>query len=279
MARRTGVGYTSLQRHLDSQSHYSTLSTTLLSSQAQSLQAQLQTFTTALASFSKTHRSRILLSPTFRSEFTRLCAELGLDPLGGGKKKLWDRLGLGEWYLALGVQVVDVCLGLRDATGGLVRVEVVLQGVGKLRNGGKDEGEEVTVADLEKAIQVLGPLGCGYKIVSSNGTETSSEGASGSAKPSSTSSSSSGIKLVQCRPLALDTDSFVVLQLAAEKGYLTVEDVAKLKMGEGWGWERCERALVKGVEGGLCWVDAGGEGEGEKRYYVAGLWAFRGGHY
>ncbi|SCZ98266.1 BZ3500_MvSof-1268-A1-R1_Chr3-2g06259 [Microbotryum saponariae] len=274
MARRTGVGYTSLQRHLDSQSHYSTLSTTLLSSQAQSLQAQLQTFTTALASFSTTHRARILSSPTFRSEFTRLCAELGLDPLGGGKKKLWDRLGLGEWYVALGVQVVDVCLGLRDATGGLVSVEVVLRAVRKLRNGGMDDRtEQVTVGDLEKAIQVLGPLGCGYKVVSSNGVENHSDaGAKSSA--SASANSNAIIKLVQCRPQALDTDSFVVVQLATEKGYLTVEDLARIKMGEGWGAERCERALIKGVESGLCWVDDGGEGEGEKRYYVAGLWAF-----
>ncbi|SGY50827.1 BQ5605_C001g00930 [Microbotryum silenes-dioicae] len=272
MARRTGVGYTSLQRHLDSQSHYSTLSTSLLSSQAQSLQAQLQTFTTALASFSTTHRARILSSPTFRSEFTRLCAELGLDPLGGGKKKLWDRLGLGEWYVALGVQVVDVCLDLRDATGGLVSVEVVLQGVRKLRNGGKnDRTEQVTVGDLEKAIQVLEPLGCGYKVVSSNGVENHSDAG---AKSSASATSNASIKLVQCRPQALDTDSFVVVQLATEKGYLTVEDLVRFKMGEGWGAERCERALSKGVESGLCWVDDGGEEAAEKRYYVAGLWAF-----
>ncbi|GAA5842315.1 hypothetical protein JCM11251_003982 [Rhodosporidiobolus azoricus] len=280
MSRRA-AGYSSLQRHLDSTASYSTLSTSLAASQAAALSSQLATFQAALQTFSSQHRQKILSSPSFRTHFSRLCAELGVDPLGGGSKGLWDKIGVGDWYYALGVQVVDVCLKARDRGGGLVSMEEVLREVGKLRGGGGSASggattkgkkallpgvtggatSEVTEGDIQRAIEALEPLGCGYEIISI----------------------APGKKVVRCAPSAggsgLDRDSLVVVEAAAATGTgrVTRDEVKAFSARQGgeWEWERVERALEKALmDDGVVWVDEQADGNGSiggKEYWAPGL--------
>lgn len=270
MARR-GVGISSLQRHLDSSQSYSSLSTSLAEQQSQTLQAQLQTFQSTLSSFSSTHRQKILSSPSFRHAFSQLCAELGVDPLGGGSKGLWDKLGVGEWYYALGVQVVDVCLRARDRGGGLVALEEVLSGVELLRNPSRNprtalaQKGSVSRADIAQAIKTLEPLGCGYALLELG--------------PGST--------VVRCSPGGLDRDSLVVVAAASEliptsgqqAGAVTRDQVWEHASREGdkaWTMDRVDRALEKAVVAdGLAWVDDQAPGTG-KLYWVPALFDFGG---
>ncbi|BGP14662.1 hypothetical protein JCM10213_001628 [Rhodosporidiobolus nylandii] len=271
MSRRA-AGYSSLQRHLDSASSYSTLSTSLAAQQAATLSSQLATFQAALTAFSTHHRAKILSSPSFRTHFSQLCAELGVDPLGGGSKGLWDKIGVGDWYYALGVQVVDVCLQKRERGGGLVALDEVIREVAKLRGGaakGKDgKGKsrataaggaaattEVTEADVQRAIEALEPLGCGYAIIQVGGK-----------------------KVVRCSPGGLDRDSLVVVEAASGtgRGSVTREEVLAFTARDGAAWDldRVERALEKALmDDGMVWVDeqAEGNGLGDREYWAPGL--------
>lgn len=269
MARN--AGYSSLQRHLDANHSYSTLSSSLLSQQATSLQSQLNSFSYNLSQFSSQHRTRILSSPSFRAHFSQLCAELGVDPLGGPSKGVWDRLGLGEWYYALGVQIVDVCLRARERGGGLVGLDEVLIGVRALRAGGanvdgigngigigKGKGKKVTEdiseQDVRKALDALDPLGCGYSLLTLPGSNK---------------------KVVRCYPGDLDTDSLRVVEVAAQtgKGFVGEQEMEKMM---GWGWERADRAVEKALEEGLVWIDEQGESGEVRTWWVPALWEFGG---
>ncbi|GAA5872303.1 hypothetical protein JCM8547_004806 [Rhodosporidiobolus lusitaniae] len=260
MSRRA-AGYSSLQRHLDTSSSYSSLSSSLAAQQSSTLASQLSTFQSALQTFSSTHRQKILSSPSFRTHFSQLCAELGVDPLGGGGKGLWDKVGLGDWYHALGVQVVDVCLRARERGGGFVPLEEVLREVKKLRGGGGGQGGkvagqgEVSEADVQRAVEALEPLGSGYAIL---------------VLPSS------GKKVVRCSPGSLDRDSLVVVEAAQStgRGAVTLEELRAF--AGGWEGERAERALEKAVmEDGMVWVDEqagdGDGGLGGREWWAPGL--------
>ncbi|KAK4703470.1 ESCRT-II complex subunit VPS22, partial [Phenoliferia sp. Uapishka_3] len=207
---RRNVGMSSLQRHIDTTSSYSTLSSDLLTTQMAVLESTMATFKSSLSSFSTRHRQKILSSPQFRQHFSQLCQEIGVDPLGGGAKGLWDKMGVGDWYYALGVQVVDVCLAARERGGGLVALEEVIQKVELLRNGGrkpttgKPSANDISESDVRRAIEALEPLGCGYALLVV-----------------------AGRKVVQCYPGGLDRDSLIVVEAAGSigRGAVTADEI------------------------------------------------------
>ncbi|KAG0653926.1 hypothetical protein C6P46_002067 [Rhodotorula mucilaginosa] len=266
MARRS-AGISSLQRHLDTAENWHTLGASLAEQQTASLSSQLATFQQALSRFSSQHRQQILSSPSFRTHFSQLCNELGVDPLGGGAKGLWDKIGVGDWYYALGVQVVDVCLAKRERGGGLVALDEVLQGVERLRSaGGKaapGSTSEVTEQDIHRAIDALEPLGCGYAIITIGG-----------------GSGGGGKKLVRCAPGGLDRDSLVVVEAASQtgRGAVTREELLEFAAGAGgasWELDRVDRALEKALmDDGTVWLDehvVGKHGAVHHDYYAPGL--------
>ncbi|GAA5970499.1 hypothetical protein JCM21900_003883 [Sporobolomyces salmonicolor] len=291
MARRA-AGYSSLQRHLDSAHSYSTLSSSLAAQQTATLSSQLATFQAALSAFSSHHRAKILSSPTFRTHFSQLCAELGVDPLGGGAKGLWDKIGVGDWYYALGVQVVDVCLKARERGGGLVALDEVLREVRKLRGGAAAKtttattaslrrgsaaarasassssssssstpptlAADITEADIQRAIEALDPLGAGYALVQVGGK-----------------------KVVRCSPRGLDRDSLVVVEAASStgRGAVTRDELLAFTARDGtappWEMDRIERALEKALmDDGTIWIDEQADaqnGRGSREYWAPGL--------
>ena len=264
---RRHLGISSISRQSDSLASYSTLSTSISTAQLALLDSQLSTFQAALQSFATKHRAKILSDPVFRQHFSVMCSTLGVDPLGGGKKGVWDYLGVGDWTYGLAVQVVDVCLGARERNGGLMEVTQVLQGVARLRTGNTTTGASsastqttgaITVADIARAIKALEPLGCGYAIVD---LPASSAGA-----PKR--------QMVRSVAQALDTDA---LECAAANGraYTTEIELASYARsgGKQWSSERASVALHKALmEDALVWVDE--QATEGFRYWVPALVAF-----
>lgn len=169
---RKGPGLAALDRSLQSSAQYTTLGNQLTTQQLADLRAQLETFSSALRTFSSRHRSDILRNAEFRHAFSRMCASIGVDPLGSaiptGKKALWnDLLGLGDWQYQLGVQVIDVCVSTRELNGGLIEMGELIRRVSRLRTG-RDTGSDaggITEEDIIRSIKTLKPLGCGYEVV------------------------------------------------------------------------------------------------------------------
>lgn len=262
---RRNAGLSSLQRHIDTTSSFTSLSSDLLSTQMAVLESNLATFQSSLSTFSTRHRAKILSSPHFRQHFSQLCAELGVDPLGGGAKGLWDKMGVGDWYYALGVQIVDVCLGARERGGGLVALDEVIHRVTLLRNGGatakKNPANEIDEDDVRRAIEALEPLGCGYALLVV-----------------------AGRKVVQCYPGGLDRDSLVVVEAAGGtgRGAVTHDEILAFTRRNGgdagWTMDRVDRAIEKAImDDGMIWVDEQSGGNGViagKEYWVPALFDF-----
>jgi ESCRT-II complex subunit VPS22 len=247
---RRNVGLSSLQRQASSLESYSTLSNALSESQLAALSSQLQLFQSALRAFASKHRRRILSDPVFRTQFSDMCSQLGVDPLGGGRKGIWDHVGIGEWTYGLAVQVVDACLAAKERNGGLIEVAEVVRGVSRLR--GENEGG-ITAADVTRAIRALEPLGCGYSIIQVGDR-----------------------RMVRCVPAEFDTDALVVVECAAElgKGWVDERDLTSWTLKTSWTPERLQAALNKALVGdGLVWIDEQGQGRG-REYWVPSLWDF-----
>lgn len=206
-----------------------------------------------------------------------MCAELGVDPLCGGRKGLWDWVGIGDWTFELAVQVVDVCLATRERNGGLVEMENLITSVRGLRSlpvskdsvttpesSGKRIAQsktktklselfesEVSEADIARAIKALEPLGSGYKIITVGSK-----------------------KFVRSVPAELDSDSLAVfdaiLSNSTSQGFTTHKD---LTQSTGWSVERTRDAIEKAVmTDGMLWVDE--QGPGDDRFYAPALFVF-----
>lgn len=248
---RRHVGLTSLHNQTSQSSAYNTLGTSISASQLNQLESSLATFQRALRHFASVHRSKILSDPAFRSHFSQMCAQVGVDPLGGAQKGVWGFLGVSDWTYGLAVQVVDVCLATREANGGLIEMGELVRGVAKLRTG-QESGAAVSERDVVQAIKALKPLHCGYDLVSLG-----------------------SITMVRCVPQALDSDALLVLQCASalHKPWVTRDTFASYARDQGWKGTRAEQALEKAiVEEGLVWEDcAPGE---ETRYWIPSLVIF-----
>ncbi|WWD21123.1 hypothetical protein CI109_105604 [Kwoniella shandongensis] len=277
---RKGAGISALSRHTTTTSSYSTLSSSISTSQLSSLQTQLESFRNALVSFSIAHRNDIRKDPAFRHQFQKMCAAIGVDPLaggpagsgasgsGGGVKGWWNEMiGMGEWEFELAVQVVDICVSTRGENGGLIEMGELIRRVERLRRGGGGAGSgptgqnnpskntstvtttssgvghnetTITPEDILRSLEILSPLGAGYKLHHPT--------------PSST--------FIRTIPKSLDTDQSTLLALAATTGGRLRPREVRLQTG--WGEVRVQLALEDCVmREGLGWVDEQGDASGE----------------
>lgn len=245
MRRHTGIS--SLTQQSSHAAAYIDLSHSITSAQLTSLESSLSTFQAALRHFATAHRARIQSDPLFRAHFSRMCAELSVDPLAGGGGKAWTWLGVGEWTHGLAVQVVDVCLSTRDQNGGVIEMQQLVEGVMRLRQ----DGQRITQDDVGRALNALKPLGCGYDTLKL----------------------SDDVTLVRSVPQALDADSLLVLHCATNTGqrHVTASHFAAYAAKQrSWPRSRADAALHKAlVEEGLVWEDA--QAPNEPEYWVASL--------
>ena len=129
---------------------------------ASRVEAQLATFRDRLAVFAAKHRTAINRDPVFRGAFARMARSCGVDPLASSAGA-WSRaLGLGDFYYALAVQVVDACLASRAADGGLTALSELLTRLRRMR--GPAAGA-LDIEDIRRAVEALAGLGGGYRLL------------------------------------------------------------------------------------------------------------------
>lgn len=287
MSLHRGPGLAALSRHSTSSQAYSALSSQLTTQQLSDLRSQLDTFSSALRSFAKTHRNEILKNPEFRGEFQRMCANIGVDPLGGAGPSrvsgnsgkiagIWnDLLGLGDFNYELGVQIVDVCISTREINGGVIEMDELIRRIKKLRAGRsrgqssvKEEGTPISEEDVVRSIKTLSPLGSGYQVVA-------------------LSTAPNAPKIVRSLPGELSLDSTLLLSLLAcpncprdalgsGYAYLTEDYVMLPRDAEEprkprWSRQRARNALeCMARDEGTLWVDSH---EGQMAYYSVAVGA------
>ncbi|KAH8109316.1 winged helix DNA-binding domain-containing protein [Phellopilus nigrolimitatus] len=247
MNRLGGVGLAALERHRDSERSFANLSNTISRSQVDNLRSQLTQFRSALAHFASTHRDKIKRDPAFRHAFSQMCANIGVDPLAdgdGGRKGAggwWSEiLGLGDWNLELGVQIVDICVSTRERNGGLIEMAELVRLLGKLRGS-----SSATEEDVIRSIKTLKPLGAGYEVLDIGGR-----------------------RMVRSVTKELDADQSVILSVARETGGRITESTLVEK--KSWTRDRAHASLENMLlRDGLCWLDEQDEQLGRSYWIVS----------
>jgi len=251
---RKGVGLAAFDRSRLTSAQYASHGSNLRTSNAAALETQLAVFRSLLQQFAQTHAKDIRSNPTFRAQFARMCAAIGVDPLASssgsgnssGSGSIWAQLlgrSVNDFYFELAVRVVEVCGETRGENGGLIEVRKVRERIVKSRvEGASDITECATpkggkgwLVDLEnrddilRAVGTLKPLGSAYSVIKVG------------SKP-----------YIRSVPKELNTDQSAVLEAVQVLGYVSV---SMLMVNLRWARPRAQTAL-EDLEGeGMLWVD------------------------
>lgn len=149
---RKGVGLAAFDRSRLTSAQYASHGSSLRTSNAAALETQLAVFRSLLQQFAQTHARDIRSNPTFRAQFARMCAAIGVDPLassssssggsGAGSSSIWAQLlgrSVNDFYFELAVRVVEVCGETRNENGGLIELSKVRERIMKARMEGSPE--------------------------------------------------------------------------------------------------------------------------------------------
>lgn len=200
-----------------------------------------------LTDFAKLHRSDIQKDPVFRHRFLQMCAPLGVDPLSSKKTVLGNLLGMGDFYHELAVKIAEVCLASKSSNGGIMSVREI-QSVLKHRKTrlgmASQQTTDVSVSDMQVAIQKLGKLGGGFRTIQV-GSST----------------------MVVSVPTELDNDHMQVMTVAQECGEGVTTD--QVMTATGWNRQRADRAIELLLQEGMAWVD---EYQGVSYYWFTSIW-------
>lgn len=148
---RKGVGLAAFDRSRITSAQYASHGSTLRSANAQAFETQLSVFRSLLQQFAQTHARDIRSDPSFRAQFARMCAAIGVDPLassnsaGSGGGSIWAQLlgrSVNDFYFELAVRVVEVCGETRGENGGLIEVRKVREHIMRRRMEGASEVTE-----------------------------------------------------------------------------------------------------------------------------------------
>lgn len=223
--RRPGLGISGIQKQQQASENFRETGQALASSQIHTLKEQYQLFKNGLERFAKEHGSKIKKDPLLRLHFTQMCQRIGVDPLASGRSsKLFGAfLGLGDFYYELGVQCIEACIKLKD-DGNLIDIQLVKAALTQMRK------EEISQADIEKAIETIKPLKSGLKVITM-GTKC----------------------MIQAIPMEISNDQMALLQTALERREESFFDEATMS---GWPSERFMQAKDQLMQEGLIWLDS-----------------------
>ena len=119
------------------------------------LSEQLADFTKNLEQFAQKYKNEIQFNPDFREQFYTMCLEIGVDPLAS--ISLWSKaLNLSEFYYNLAIQIITISM----TKGPLIEINELRN---MLMNNMKTK--DVSIKDIEKAIESVSELKCGFQIV------------------------------------------------------------------------------------------------------------------
>jgi len=233
---KKGVGIGAFDRSRLTSAQFASHGTSLRTANAQALEAQLSVFRSLLQQFATTHAKDIRSNPSFRAQFARMCAAIGVDPLsasssssGSSSGSLWSQLlgrTVNDFYFELAVKVVEVCSETRGENGGLIGLREVGEKISRARGEGSSE---ITEDDVLRAVETLKPLGSSYSVIHVG------------SKP-----------YIRSIPRELNTDQSSVLEAAQLLGYVTVEMLA---VNLEWPRARAQTAVEDLMSEGMLWVD------------------------
>lgn len=233
---RKGVGLAAFDRSRLTSAQFASHGTSLRTTNAQALETQLSVFRSLLQQFAQTHAKDIRSNPSFRAQFARMCAAIGVDPLAsssssstGGAGNIWAQLlgrSVNDFYFELAVRVVETCGATRGENGGLIGVKELRERVMRGRMPG---APEVTEDDVLRAVGTLKPLGSSYSVIKVGNKS-----------------------YIRSVPKELNTDQSAVLEAVQVLGYVSV---SMLMVNLRWTRARSQTVIEDLLGEGMLWVD------------------------
>ncbi|MHA1122339.1 MAG: hypothetical protein ACTSPC_05950 [Candidatus Heimdallarchaeota archaeon] len=238
------MGLRDIEKKIRIKSAYKAKEAELMINDLERMLENIRELHSQLKKFEKKWKKDIEKNKDSYKKLVELRQELGLpNELGIYEWKesatFWDKVGGGDFFERLGVEILEKAKEIQEYTGGLMTLgEVVL-----LVNKGRP-GKIIPSKDVVEAIEKLSNA----KLIP---------------KPKELKS---GVILVEFIPANLSDDQEEVLALSTRKGWISMEE---LLLKTRWNQERCERVLESMRDAGIARVDAS-YAEG-KKYYFPGL--------
>ncbi|ANZ74569.1 BA75_00228T0 [Komagataella pastoris] len=243
------LGLSALDNVQNHNQRYQEVGKKLLEDQTNQLQTQLTVFQNGLISFIKEHKKDIEDDPKFRTEFSQICLNFGVDPLAafsiaynGERRQATGRFkqkdikndstanqSEQDFYNDLGIKIMEICQDTADINGGVISIKEILQILSN-KPLTKLFGIQLTQDDIVKSINSLTEaLGTELQIITI------------------------GHKLY-CKsvPQELNKDNSTVLETCGNIGFVTV---SLLIDNFGWKKARATTVLEDMVANGLLWID------------------------
>lgn len=254
---RKGVGLAAFDRSRLTSAQFASHGSSLRTTNAQVLETQLSVFRSLLQQFAQTHAKDIRSNPSFRAQFARMCAAIGVDPLAssssssgasgsGAAGNIWAQLlgrSVNDFYFELAVRVVETCSATRGENGGLIGVRELRDRLMlRARQRGLEGAPEVTEDDVLRAVDTLKPLGGSYSVMRVGN------------RP-----------YIRSVPKELNTDQSAVLEAVQVLGYVSV---SMLMANLRWTRARSQTAVEDLLGEGMLWVDQQAE---EWEYWSPGF--------
>lgn len=248
MRRRTGLGGVgAIQKQKQAESKYKEKSAEIAQQQLTKLSEQMEVFREKLQEFAIKHKKDIRKDPEFRRAFQMMCANVGVDPLHSSTNFWTKMLGVGDIYYELAVQVVEICMALNHRTGGVMDIGELYQRLLRSRKASSKSDADISVDDVERAIEKMAILGNGIQLIKCRSTS-----------------------IVQSTSSELNLDQNEVIKLAQELEGRVTAPVLCEKLS--WSATKAERALNDLTMEGVVWVDEPGPGRtGSTAYWFPGL--------
>ncbi|NHJ33539.1 MAG: hypothetical protein FK732_11830 [Asgard group archaeon] len=238
------MGLRDIEKKIRIKSAYKTKEAELMITDLERMLENIRELHSQLKKFEKKWKKDIEKNKESYQKLVELRQELGLpNELGIYEWKesatFWDKVGGGDFFERLGVEILEKAKEVQEYTGGLMTLGEVVLLVNKDR-----PGKIIPSKDVVEAVEKLSNA----KLIP---------------KPKELKS---GVVLVEFIPANLSDDQEEVLALSTRKGWISMEE---LMLKTRWTQERCERALESMRNTGIARVDAS-YAEG-KKYYFPGL--------
>lgn len=108
------------------------------------MKERLEFFRSNLEEFARKHKKEINKDPVFRHQFSKMCQEVGVDPLASRKGFWAELLGIGDFYFELGVQLIEICMKTRNQNGGLIELGELVNRATRMRTRINKNAQEIS---------------------------------------------------------------------------------------------------------------------------------------
>ena len=158
--RRAGVK--GIQQQRKQKDSFQKVGQAVKEQQIDQIKADLSEFKIIMERFAKEHAAEIRKDPIYRSQFQKMCNQVGVDPLASNKSYWSKLLGFGDFYFEVSVQIAQICISTRDQNGGLIELDQLKVELAKLRGSKSDP---ISEDDIVQSIKCLKPLGEGFCVL------------------------------------------------------------------------------------------------------------------